>query len=410
MPPNKNASVVLYLTYDGLLDPLGASQILPYLQKLSSKKYRIHIISFEKIDRYQDGGSCMHNYLSSFNITWKPCIFSKRFGVAGKMYDFWCLHFFAISFSLFKFVRIIHCRGLAPAQVGFLIKKIKKAKLLFDFRGLWADERIDKGGWDLSNLFDLMQYKYYKSVEQFVLRRSDHIVVLTYLAKKELIKLYKILPSKLTIIPCCADFSHFQVLSIEDKAKYRAHLHLPADAFVIGYLGSIGGMYMCKEYLELLDLAFQRDINCFGLILTPDIQLLESLLSSYPLEFRMRIIYRFASRKEVAHFLPAMDILTSFITSTYARRAASPTKLAEAWACGIPTISSIGVGDVTMNTRLLDAGAVIDPQDPKDLTYVLSNIPLLISKGGVSLRKRASTEFSLEIGSSRYISIYKSLY
>ena len=107
-------------------------------------------------------------------------------------------------------------------------------------------------------------------------------------------------------------------------------------------------------------------------------------------------------------FLPAMDILTSFITSTYARQGASPTKLAEAWACGVPTISSCGVGDVTSNTRLLDSGVVIDPNNRADFDYIISNISEIISKGGPELRSRASSEFSLETGASRYSSIYES--
>jgi hypothetical protein len=39
---------ILYLTYDGLNDPLGQSQILPYLEGLAEKGYGITVISFEK--------------------------------------------------------------------------------------------------------------------------------------------------------------------------------------------------------------------------------------------------------------------------------------------------------------------------------------------------------------------------
>ena len=38
---------IIYLSYDGLLEPLGYSQILSYLNILSSN-YEIWIISFEK--------------------------------------------------------------------------------------------------------------------------------------------------------------------------------------------------------------------------------------------------------------------------------------------------------------------------------------------------------------------------
>jgi hypothetical protein len=39
---------ILYVTYDGLTDPLGQSQVIPYLAGLSKYGHRIHIVSAEK--------------------------------------------------------------------------------------------------------------------------------------------------------------------------------------------------------------------------------------------------------------------------------------------------------------------------------------------------------------------------
>ena len=38
---------VLYISYDGMLEPLGQSQVLSYLKLLASDR-SIHLISFEK--------------------------------------------------------------------------------------------------------------------------------------------------------------------------------------------------------------------------------------------------------------------------------------------------------------------------------------------------------------------------
>ncbi len=43
---------VLYLSYDGMTDPLGQSQVLPYNKGLSKKGVYFHLISFEKQDRF----------------------------------------------------------------------------------------------------------------------------------------------------------------------------------------------------------------------------------------------------------------------------------------------------------------------------------------------------------------------
>ena len=50
----------------------------------------------------------------------------------------------SIFLILFKNIQIVHCRSHVPAIVGFFFKKkIFKIKLIFDFRGLWIEERFD---------------------------------------------------------------------------------------------------------------------------------------------------------------------------------------------------------------------------------------------------------------------------
>ena len=43
--------VLFYLSYDSLLEPLGLSQIVPYVSKISNE-YLIEIISFEKKNNF----------------------------------------------------------------------------------------------------------------------------------------------------------------------------------------------------------------------------------------------------------------------------------------------------------------------------------------------------------------------
>ena len=61
---------ILYLTWDGLTDPLGNSQILSYLKGLSNNGYEIYIVSLEKPFRYKDGQDIIKNMLVNSNIHW----------------------------------------------------------------------------------------------------------------------------------------------------------------------------------------------------------------------------------------------------------------------------------------------------------------------------------------------------
>ena len=48
-------SEILYLSYDGLLEPLGESQVVSYLERLSPP-YQLTVVSFEKEQDLRDRG------------------------------------------------------------------------------------------------------------------------------------------------------------------------------------------------------------------------------------------------------------------------------------------------------------------------------------------------------------------
>ena len=49
---------VLYITYDGLTDPLGASQVLPYLSGMADAGIKFTVISFEKKEKIKNVMLC----------------------------------------------------------------------------------------------------------------------------------------------------------------------------------------------------------------------------------------------------------------------------------------------------------------------------------------------------------------
>ena len=67
----------LYITYDGLLDPLGQSQILPYIKSLVSRGHIFTIISFEKQDRSVDSIIALEKSLADIGIRWERLAFKK---------------------------------------------------------------------------------------------------------------------------------------------------------------------------------------------------------------------------------------------------------------------------------------------------------------------------------------------
>ncbi len=400
----------LFISYDGLLDPLGASQILPYLRAISVQEDLTYVLSFEKPERYSQSGQSLREELSKTQIRWSPLLFTSSWGLAGKLWDFLCMVFVACRIAARGRPSVVHSRGHVPAPVALLVKLLFGSKFLFDFRGLWVDERVDKGGWKLSNSWHFIQYKVCKRIEGFLLAYSDHVVVLTQAVVPEVLRLGVPAQNRITCIPCCADFSHFHLASRSTRRQARIELGLPETSLVLGYLGSVGGMYLTDRFLRLLELAIAKYQTVQALVLTIDRDKFYHLLhNKLPACLHDRVHLRVANRDQVARWLPAMDLLVAFAKPSYARISMSPTKLAEVWATGIPVICNHGVGDVTTLVAELDAGIVIDANDDKELCTVSDALADLLVKGGQRLRDAAIDRVSLDLAARSYCNVYNLL-
>ncbi len=406
---------VLYITYDGLLDPLGASQILPYLLGINDSSKSIFIVSVEKSERYSKNFEKLNKELLEKNIYWEPLLFSQKFGVFGKIWDFLKMYFTASKLCFFKKINIVHARGHVSAQVASFLKKIFKVRYIFDFRGLWVDERVDKGSWDLDKSFDKIQYKYFKYKEIKLLNNADHIVLLTNKVRDEVCRISETNPDKLTVIPCCADFNHFTLQTSSKKLSSRKFLGIPNNGLVFGFLGSVGPMYLLDDYFKFIELIYKKyaliGIEVFGLLITNDLD--AANFSKHKIvneDLNKNIIVLSTTRSQVPALLHSLDVLVSFISSTYARQASSPTKIAESFACGIPIISNKGVGDVEDQINNINGGKVISNTLQQTLESVLPKLDKIISLDRENIRNNAKEFLSLDIALQRYKDVYSKIH
>ena len=130
----------LYITYDGLTDPLGKAQIIPYITSISEHPRKLVIISFEKKRINYKINEIKKILYSNKNITWVHLIFSNKFKVISKVIDLLKILFYSFYLTKKHKVKIIHGRGALPSIFGFILKKIFKVNYIFDCRGMWVDE------------------------------------------------------------------------------------------------------------------------------------------------------------------------------------------------------------------------------------------------------------------------------
>lgn len=399
---------ILFLSYDGMTDPLGQSQVIPYLEGLSKSGFRITILSFEKKDRFKKNESSIRQLLDKSGIQWEPLFFSVRPPLLSKLYDAWQMKRRALLLHKQENFSFIHCRSYVAAEAGVFMKRRKKIPFLFDMRGFWVDERVDNGQWDLSNPLYNFIYKRYKSKERVYFNDSAHVISLTKNGKEELVKNYGVSADKITVIPCCADLGHFDYNKIkpEDTCILKKQLAIGESDKVITYLGSLGGWYLLNEMLDFFSELKKKIPMVKFLFITHDAA--ETILSAAQSKGINPgdIIVKAASRNEVPVYLSLSDWSIFFIKDAYSKKGSSPTKQGEIMAMGIPIVCN----DVGDTGRIIDeSGAGVKIKEFSDAAYQIAIENLLQFKTDMKpqIRESACKYFDLQEGTAKYLAVYK---
>jgi len=398
----------LFISIDGMTDPLGQSQVIPYLAGLAKKGYAITIISCEKEENFATNQKTIARLLEEADINWKYCFYSRKIPLLSQRGNLQKLKKLAAEYvKNSKGTFITHCRSYLPALVGLHLKKKYGARLIFDMRGFWADERIEGGIWKLKNPLHKSAFYYFKRKEKELIAGADYIVTLTKKAKETVIS--RSTGKIIEVIPCCADLDHFKIKSPAEKASARKNLGIDPGTFVLGYLGSLGTWYMLDEMLDLFAEVLKQKPDSKLFFVTQDDKL-AILAAAKKKNIPVRsLLIKPASRIEVPGFISTFDAGLFFIRPTFSKTGSSPTKMAELLACGIPVIMNTRIGDCDEIIQTTDCGVLISDFTKNELKKAVSSILTLNTKDPEALRRIAENHFSLEKGIASYEKIYDHL-
>jgi len=402
---------VLYISYDGMTDNLGQSQVIPYLIGLQKKGYSIHLLSCEKPQVFEHRNNHVAKLLQKNSIQWYPIPYTAKPAVFSTMYDIKQLQKQASHIIKTHAISLIHCRSYIAAQVGLYCNKKFGLPWIFDMRGFWADERIDGGIWNVKNPVYKTIYKHFKQLEKKYIAKSSHIISLTYAGKHEIEtwNVYKKNPTPITVIPCCADLEHFdsKVISKQKVIELQKKLHLSQNNFVLSYLGSFGTWYMTHEMFEFFKVLLNKLPDAIFLCITPDSpHMLEKIArkKNIPLS-SIRIVK--AHREEVPLYASLSDWSLFFIKPLYSKKASSPTKMGELLGLGIPLICNAGVGDVEEIMNDCSSGFVVKEYTLQEYEQIVDAIISRPTINHNQLYSVACTYYSLQQGIHAYDLVYK---
>lgn len=404
---------VLYLSYDGLTDPLGQSQVLPYVEGLTKQGAKFTIISFEKPAAYQKSAVVIAERLKQAGIEWIPLKYTKKPPVLSTLWDVFKMYKVAAKLLRQKEYHIVHCRSYISALVGQRLKKSFGVKFVFDMRGFYADERIDGHIWNLKKPIYNTIYHYFKRKEKEFLAEADYVISLTYKAKN-IIHSWKDVanqPIPIEVIPCCADLDLFSPTQIDTtlQAELRNKFGLNGNEFVLSYLGSVGTWYMLPEMFDFFNCLLEKRPDARFLFITTDnAEHLYKTAAEKGIS-RDKITVTPAERKNLPTYLSLSSWSIFFIKPVFSKSASSPTKQGEIMGVGIPHVCNAGVGDVDEIMQSSKAGEVVTDFTHKNYLSAINNM-LQSEYNSTLLNNAAHRVYSLTTGVNRYAAVYQKLY
>ena len=435
---------ILYLSHDGALDPLGQSQIVPYLVRLSGPDVQITLITFEKpvaLSRPLDAGhglwpwalargrperaervegrrsgatgsargdprrevARLHERLRAANIRWVALRYHRWPPVASTLWDMTRGLWVAWRLVRSQRIDLVHARSYVMMFLAVILKHLTGVRVLFDMRELWVDGRVEGGTWPRGGWL----YRLGKRCERWCLRRADAVVSLTE-AGKQIIEGFEYwAPSSppIAVIPTCVDVGRF--------ANHRA----PEDvrpAFlegrrVIVYLGSIGSWYRFEEMVDCFTVALRLWPDALLLVLTPQPESAQRIGTARGLA-PGAVAVRNVSHEEVPAFLRWAEVSLYFITPSYAKRSSCPTKLGESLAAGLPILTNPGIGDQDALLTTQRVGVLIEAFTEEAYVRAWRQMSAFLAEGDAlaqRCRRVAQEHFGLDRGVETYARLYR---
>lgn len=386
---------ILYLSYDGMTDPLGQSQVLPYIIGLTKEGHTFTLISFEKKDRYFSQKEFIEKICSDNIIKWVPLFYTKRPPVLSTIFDLLKMKRLSLKLHKQENFELIHCRSYISSIVGLFFKQKYSIPFIFDMRGFWADERVDGNLWDIKNPIFKFVYSYFKKKEIQFLSQSCTTISLTYAGKNEIEKWKRINVqfSPIKVIPCCTDLEHFKKV---DRSNDNVNL---------GYIGSLGTWYLLDEMLSFFKVYQQAFPTAkFHFLTKDDPNLIIEKANQQQINIDLLIIEE-VKRIEITQKVKDWKAAVFFIKPSYSKISSSPVKQGELMAMGIPVFCNSGIGDSDKILSDYNSGILITEFNEQEY----ENKIILFKKTNFDsdkIRLGAEDYFSLTNGINAYQKTY----
>ncbi len=399
------------MTLDGLMEPLGTSQVVRVARGLSNRGYQMALCSLERArDREEPGREeRFFEDLREEGISWRRGTY-RQGGSADVGANLWALRQMLKEELASGPVRMVHARSYVACSVALSLCEDRGIPVLFDIRGFWVDERREQGRWFTGPLRLGMARRW----EESLYERTAGVVSLTEEAARAIQRGEKgpwSADRPIRVIPTCADYGEFglggpsNVEGIPHSLSARLKGRL-----VVGFVGAVEQAYCVEESLRLFHLIKARRPDAHLLCLTRN----PSALLPWLRAARIgpdEVSVTTATHEEMPAYLAVMDWGLLMRRTGPSHRAAMPTKLAEFFAAGVRPIQWGCNAEVRRWVEAAGSGVVLKGLNEEALAQAADEIARRPASVQELLRARWRTRehFDLACGIERYDEVYRAV-
>ncbi|MFZ1110077.1 MAG: glycosyltransferase [Rhodomicrobium sp.] len=391
----------VYITRNGLLEPLGQSQVFAYLRRLA-REHDISLITREKPEDWGNAGTMASARAACLGagIRWLPRPFCSRPKGIAPALDLAAMMRQSLGEVRSRRAKLIHARSYLPAAVAWQVWRLTGAPFIFDMRALWPEElitarRLKRGS---------PMHRAIVAAERVCLRDAAAVVSLTHASVDHLRQVYprELERQNVVVIPTCADLDRFTPAQVR-KAGPR----------VYGCIGTVlSGWFRTDWLAALFAAAARRDPSARFEVITRDDRQRVRLVIDPGGTLGSRLNIRARRPQEMPDAVRAHDVSVMFYAGgEISELGRSPTRLGEVLGCGLPVVANGGVGDVARIVTEHRVGVLAASSADADMVATLDTLDALMADPALPARCRAAADavFSLERGVAEYSVLYRTI-
>lgn len=365
-----------YLTFDEVGGGVGASQVVPYVERLALRGLDVVLHTFEQ----HEPATSMRRRLGGLGVDWRP----HRFGGPGPR---GAARRVAVGARLVRGAPLTHARSdLAAASVMLA----GAPRWLWDVRSFWTDQRIALGMMRPGSLSERAG----RRIERAAARRASAIAVLSAAGGERLAARHGSgVQDRTIVVGTCVDLDVFGLTPLP-----------PLDRIVLLLSGTFNALYdraLTFRFVDAVTAIHPVSLQLARPEPTPwDADVIARGGTCRATEFAAM-----PQRVGAAH--AGIVLLTT--RSEAATVAAMPTKIAEFLASGRPIVSTPDVGDVEAIIKEHRCGVVVASATDAALTVAARELVALLGDAELPARCReaAATHFDLDRGVDVLLATYR---